>query len=409
MPSTLVPLSLTPIFDNDGVVASGATLYFYKTGTLDPITVYTDHNLGSPYAQPIVLSGSGRVPPIYVGDGYDYRIRILDKYGNLLEDIPFLPKAADTEGSAPPAPDTAFDVGDVVWRYATGGTRAGWVRCNGGSIGSALSPATEYANAEAHDLFVWLWGQDAGINLLTVTTGKGASAEADWLSNKAIDLPDMRGRVLAGVSGMGRTPAVDRLSGATFEAGNTTQVGARGGSATVTLTAAMIPAHTHSVTDPGHTHGASQAAHSHTITIFDPGHAHSYNDPGHTHAVSDPTHAHGHAPNVSILTGDYGLVTNAQVSGAVGYANRVVGVASPFIEGSDLTAFNGTGISIIPVVTGLTINWVATGITAGSDSLSPAVTVNSATTGLTVNANTGGDGAHNNVQPFMLGTWYMRL
>jgi microcystin-dependent protein len=42
-------------------------------------------------------------------------------------------------------------------------------------------------------------------------------------------------------------------------------IGETGGAKTVTLTAAQLPAHTHSVTDPGHTH--VQQAHSHVQSV----------------------------------------------------------------------------------------------------------------------------------------------
>lgn len=52
-------------------------------------------------------------------------------------------------------------------------------------------------------------------------------------------------------------------------AGNTYAVGATGGSATVTLSAANLPAHTHTFS------GTSGAAGSHSHSINDPGHGHS--------------------------------------------------------------------------------------------------------------------------------------
>jgi microcystin-dependent protein len=81
------------------------------------------------------------------------------------------------------------------------------------------------------------------------------------------NIPDLRGRVPAGLDNMGGS-AANRLTNAGSGITGTTN-GATGGAETVTLTTAQLPAHNHPVTDPGHTHtvpstpilqGASAAA-----------------------------------------------------------------------------------------------------------------------------------------------------
>lgn len=69
------------------------------------------------------------------------------------------------------------------------------------------------------------------------------------------NLPDSRGRVVAGKDNMGGT-AANRLTTAGGGV-NGAALGASGGSQTHTLTAAQIPAHTHPVTDPTHSHGGT--------------------------------------------------------------------------------------------------------------------------------------------------------
>lgn len=68
------------------------------------------------------------------------------------------------------------------------------------------------------------------------------------------NLPDLRGRVAAGKDDMGGT-AAGRLTSAGGVAGATQ--GAAGGSQTVALTEAQMPAHNHGVNDPGHRHTAA--------------------------------------------------------------------------------------------------------------------------------------------------------
>ena len=82
------------------------------------------------------------------------------------------------------------------------------------------------------------------------------------------NVPDMRGRVAAGVDNMGGTAASRLTSGGSGL--NASTLGAVGGTETHTLTTAQMPAHTHANTlsDPGHVH---------SNTLSDPGHAHNTN------------------------------------------------------------------------------------------------------------------------------------
>lgn len=117
---------------------------------------------------------------------------------------------------------------------------AGWVFMNGRTIGSAASGATERANADCEALFKHLWN-DTG---LTVSSGRGASAAADWTANKTITLPDTGGRVIAGLDAAGGSTAKNRLTSGGAGITSTT-LGASGGTETHTLTTAQLAAHVH--------------------------------------------------------------------------------------------------------------------------------------------------------------------
>jgi microcystin-dependent protein len=106
--------------------------------------------------------------------------------------------------------------------------------------------------------FVFPYGQavsrttySALFTLVSTTYGTGDGSTT-------FNLPDWRGRVLAGKDDMGGS-AASRLT-STYFGGTATSLGAVGGSESHTLTSAQMPTHTHSVTDPGHSHSMSNGA-----------------------------------------------------------------------------------------------------------------------------------------------------
>ena len=129
-------------------------------------------------------------------------------------------------------------LGPLPWSADT--APAGWVRCNGRTIGSATSGASERANADCEALFLHLW-QHVATGVLSVASGAGASAAADWAANKTLTLFDTRDRAVAGTGDMGNS-AAGRLG--TVHTTSTT-IGSAAGTETHTLTEAQLPAHTH--------------------------------------------------------------------------------------------------------------------------------------------------------------------
>lgn len=140
-------------------------------------------------------------------------------------------------------------LGPMPWSGST--APSGWVRCNGLTIGNASSSATERANADTANLFTHLWNEYSN-SVCAVSGGRGASAAADYAANKAIALPDMRGRGFFGLDGMGNSTA-GRLGTIITDA---TTNGGSGGTETVTLSTSQLPVHSHANTlnDPGHAH-----------------------------------------------------------------------------------------------------------------------------------------------------------
>jgi len=122
----------------------------------------------------------------------------------------------------------------------------GYVLASGRTIGNAASGGTERANADTSALFALLWNSMANSEA-SVSSGRGASAAADFAANKTIALPDLRGRSTAGKDNMGGTTASRLTSGGSGITGTT--LGAAGGTETHTLTAGQsgLPSHGHSI------------------------------------------------------------------------------------------------------------------------------------------------------------------
>lgn len=117
-----------------------------------------------------------------------------------------------------------------------------------------------------------------------------------------------------------------------------------GGSNSLTLTVAQLPAHSHAVTDAGHTHGVTDAGHSHGVT-----------DPGHDH--TDET------------TGSEGVQSGA-------------GATVADYDAAGATSSDTTGITVDSATTGLTVDSAATGISVDSTGSGDAIDTTPASIGV---------------------------
>src|SRR5258706_4731180 len=103
--------------------------------------------------------------------------------------------------------------GATFWTPAKNVAINGAVRCNALTIGSPTSGATELAANATASLYAFLWNNLSN-TVCPVSGGRGVSAAADFVANKAIGLPDMRGNVPAGLDDMGNS-AASRLTSLT--------------------------------------------------------------------------------------------------------------------------------------------------------------------------------------------------
>ena len=274
----LYPLSRQQQVNSNSRVLGGARLFLFDGGTSTPRIGYRDLALTSAHPNPIVADSAGRLPLIYLADGF-YRHRLTTSTGTLVFDDDGIPVLTTSAGGAGTTvdPDALFKTRDIKIRFDTQ-PLAGYVRLNGRTIGSATSGATERANVDTQSLYEELW-QFANIS---VPAGKGASAAADFAANKPLTLPNCQGNSIFGMPDMGGT--ADAAFVALLSGANTAEPGATGGADTVTLLQGNIPSYsltggtglangdtgTESTT---HVHGLSastgteSATHAHTVTI----------------------------------------------------------------------------------------------------------------------------------------------
>ena len=239
-----ISLSLSQQFDSLGRPLNGGLLYTYAAGTTTPQSAYQDSDLTIPYPNPITLDSAGRVPQLFFDDG-SIKLRLTNSAGVVqlaADGVLVIGASSGGGGGSPVDATTILATGDFKARYGTG-SLTGFVRANGRTIGSSTSGATERANADCQALFEYLWTTDAN---LTVSTGRGATANADWVANKTIALPDLRGRVMAGIDDMGSS-AAGRLTDAVSGFGDV--LGETGGAQSKTLITANLPPYTPSGTN----------------------------------------------------------------------------------------------------------------------------------------------------------------
>lgn len=238
-------------------------------------------------------------------------------------------------------PKLAFDLTGVITAFGGSSAPTGWLLCDG-----SLVSRTTYA-----DLFA--------VVSTTYGAGDGSTTFA---------LPNLKGRV----------PVGRDASQTEFDT-----LGETGGAKTVTLSSSEIPSHVHNVseythsassgsTDIGHTHTfsgtvAGDGAHSHTITISDPGHGHDFDYSG-------------------TQKGTGGTISQVGPSGS----------AAKFPVNSNTTGITASSASA-------THSHTYSGTTsAASISMNHSHTV-SVTAHAAKNTDaTGGGGAHNNLQPYIV-------
>jgi len=143
-----------------------------------------------------------------------------------------------TEGSII---SVSHSVGDLKMRF--GEVEDGWLYCDGCTIGNPSSGA-DFTGSGYQSLFEHLWNSASNSQLPIenssgTPTTRGADAASDWLADKRMPVPDLRGRMPLGQDDMGGSSA-NRVSSSQADV-----MGGSGGDDTHTLTESEIPPHNH--------------------------------------------------------------------------------------------------------------------------------------------------------------------
>lgn len=407
-------------FDDSGEVAAGAKAYFYVGGTTTPLAVYSDAAESSPRTSPVVATG-GRWPVTFIPFCTSFDVKVTTSGGTQLYYYTNIPNPDPVEAATDTVTDDEkWQTGDVKIRLSTG-TLTGYVRCNGRTIGSASSGASERANDDCQDLYEYLWNGFSD-SILAVTGGRGGSAASDWSSNKPIALPNGRSAVFRGVDDMGNS-AASLLGSATFVTGDATTGGSICGANTHTLLEAQLPSHTHSFSG---TTGAD-GSHSHTGTV-DAGGTHTHTggtsfQGGHTHTgstSSDGAHSHtattssdgAHTHSFSYGVGNYGAgafsAINAIGSGAFPQDTSSAGSHTHTLTTDSASTHFHTFTTSSDGGHSHTFTTDAGGSHVHTFTTSTITTHTHTFSGTTGNGS-GSGSAHNNVSRSMLGTYYIKL
>lgn len=217
--------------DSEGVPVVGGQLFFYLTATSTPLDTYSDVALTVPNPNPMVADSSGHWGDIWLSASQAYKVRF---YG------------PNPDTSIPSTP--ANPQGVLVWsRDPVGPAAGGATQVVSGIIGEVRDFAGPAASVPAQ--WYLCYGQavsratfSALFAVLGTTWGAGDGTTT-------FNLPDLRGRVTAGLDNMGGVGA-NRLTAGVSGVPATTLGGSGGGehAQVDTLTAVST------VTDPGHNH-----------------------------------------------------------------------------------------------------------------------------------------------------------
>lgn len=275
--ASILPPAKTTFVDQNGKPLTGGKVQFYVPGTTTPKKTWQDAGETIPNTNPVVLDSAGRA--IILGDG-TYRQQVYDRNGNLIWDQQTASGGSGGGGSVTPTVGDGDLVGTIkpwsgfaappqyVFAYGQELARASFpllfstitsqqtVNCTSGSPTLTSVGDTSQLKIGGKVESV-CFGATAPTVVSTTTTTVTVSANAivstttaatffpfgDGDGSTTFNVPDLRGRTLAGRDNMGSI-AANRLTSSTSGFGTTAALGAVGGNQSDTLVSANLPPYT---------------------------------------------------------------------------------------------------------------------------------------------------------------------
>lgn len=145
----------------------------------------------------------------------------------------------------------------TILDYVGSSAPTGFVMMDGKTIGDATSGA-DHANSDSSVIFILIYGSMTNTEA-PVSGGRTGNAATDFGNHKKLTLPDLRGRVVAGIdydNGGGLASRIT-VAGGNFDGSVN---GKAGGAQNHTLITAELAAHTHTIGSTSHQHAFEQSS-----------------------------------------------------------------------------------------------------------------------------------------------------
>ena len=197
-------------------IAGAVNATHTELNTLDGDTAATSTTLVD--ADRLVVNDNGTMVQVELSDLLTYLSSNLNVTSSMITNGTI--QSADIAAGAITADKMASNTGlpaGCIMAWTTGNAPTGWLLCGGQDVSRTIYP----------DLFA----------AIATTYGAGDGSTT-------FNVPDLRGRVIAGLDDMGGGGAAGRLTAG--NSGISTSINSSGGSAQHTLTESEMPAHTHS-------------------------------------------------------------------------------------------------------------------------------------------------------------------
>jgi len=277
------------------------------------------------------------------------------------------------------AGEAGFDTTNLILKIGTGATA--WSSLQGISLPATAAAATpgiisQFAGSTAPAGYLLCQGQEIAISAYpdlhavlgttygALTNGSGGAGTTHFR------LPNLQGRI----------PVGRDASQTEFDV-----LGETGGAKTHTLTTAEMPSHTHNQ----NSHNHDQNAHNHGASSGDAGsHAHT--------ASTNTAGSHTHADSASHTHAAYRGISSTKANSTTGSTVQSTNVSSVTSDTTTAT----THVNSSAGGHSHTVTVDAGGSHSHTVSVNNATATNQATTA--TNQNTGGGGAHNNLQPYIV-------